>query len=77
VARHAVLHASKEGTQSLEDLFESSAASQQIQEWQVNPFSPKSLLDRVSTGSDSDLVSDRHAIFAKGLDSDAWTRPEN
>ncbi len=25
--------------------------------------SQKSLLDRVSTGSDSDLVSDQHAIF--------------
>jgi hypothetical protein len=28
------------GTQSLEDLFESPAASQQIQEWQANPFRP-------------------------------------
>ena len=30
----------KKGTQNLEDLFESPAASQQIQEWQANPFRP-------------------------------------
>ena len=38
------------------------------------PQKYESHLDRVSTGSGSDLVSDRHAIFAKDLDSDGWTR---
>jgi hypothetical protein len=30
----------KKGTQSLEDLFESPSASQEILEWQANPFRP-------------------------------------
>jgi len=36
--------------------------------------SQKSLLDRVSTGSDSDLVSDQHAIFLTILNSHDLTR---
>ena len=36
--------------------------------------SPKSFLDRVSTGSGSDLVSDQHAIFLIVLDSHGLTR---
>ena len=38
------------------------------------PQKSESLLDRVSTGSGSDLVSDRHVIFARDLDCDGWTR---
>ncbi len=31
-------------------------------------------MDRVNTGSGSDLVSDQHAIFPKIHDSNGWTR---
>src|SRR5215208_8538986 len=36
--------------------------------------SRKSFLDRVSTGSGSDLVSDKHAIFPNDFDSHGLTR---
>ncbi len=36
--------------------------------------SPRLILDRVSTGSGSDLVCDQHAIFLMILDSYGWTR---
>jgi hypothetical protein len=50
-----------EGTLSV-DVFSTGMVKPTLQEL-------KSLLDRASTGSSSDLVSDRHALFAK----DFWT----
>ena len=62
----------KKSTQSLEDLFESPAASQQIQEWQANPFRPHVIARlRLVTGR-ALILSSKESLLQRSSNPTVW-----